>query len=109
MKIENAVVTEIECENKEIQQDLWNYIHQDKGGDRVGEFAFGINPAVNELIGVMLQDEKSHKTMHIAIGSGYPKKTGSGHSCATHVDCVFRDPTVHVDGKLIKNKGVFVF
>lgn len=70
------------------------------GGDVIAEFGIGFNPALQPRGHIML-DEKCAGTAHVAIG----RNTGSygGDNEATiHVDCVFSDPSVEVDGRPLR-------
>jgi leucyl aminopeptidase (aminopeptidase T) len=69
------------------------------GADVIAELGIGLNPAVKPRGHVML-DEKAAHTAHVAIG----KNTGSyggDNDAAIHVDCIFSEPTVEVDGRPI--------
>jgi leucyl aminopeptidase (aminopeptidase T) len=65
----------------------------------VAEFGIGMNKDAS-IIGTTIVDEKAYNTAHIAIGSNYwfsgPNKT------IIHLDQVFRNPIIKVDGKLLK-------
>jgi leucyl aminopeptidase (aminopeptidase T) len=70
-----------------------------EGANVIAELGIGLNPAVKPRGHVML-DEKAAHTAHVAIG----KNTGSygGDNDATiHVDCIFSEPAVEVDGRPI--------
>jgi leucyl aminopeptidase (aminopeptidase T) len=67
------------------------------GADVVAELGIGLNPAVKPRGHVML-DEKAARTAHVAIG----KNTGAyggDNDAAIHVDCIFSDPELEVDGR----------
>jgi thermophilic metalloprotease (M29) len=70
------------------------------GADVIAELGIGFNPAISPRGHVML-DEKAAGTAHVAIG----RNTGSyggDNEAEIHVDCVFSDPQVHVDGRPIQ-------
>ena len=70
-----------------------------EGADVIAELGIGLNPAVKPRGHVML-DEKAAHTAHVAIG----KNTGSyggDNDAAIHVDCIFSEPAVEVDGRPI--------
>jgi leucyl aminopeptidase (aminopeptidase T) len=46
--------------------------------------------------------------VHIAFGDPYPRETGAGWSCPTHVDVVASGCTITVDGTRIMEDGVFL-
>ena len=71
-----------------------------KGADVIAELGIGFNPGVTPRGHVML-DEKAAGTAHVAIG----RNTGSyggDNEAEIHVDCVFSDPQVEVDGRPIQ-------
>jgi hypothetical protein len=71
-----------------------------KGADVIAELGIGFNPTVSPRGHVML-DEKAAGTAHVAIG----RNTGSyggDNEAEIHVDCVFSDPQVFVDGRPIQ-------
>ncbi len=63
-------------ENKELEQEFWDYTHTDENSDRVGEFAIGTNIELKHVIGKILQDEK-FPGIHIAFGNPYGAHTGA--------------------------------
>jgi len=68
-----------------------------KGADVIAELGIGLNPALRPR-GNVLFDEKAARTAHVAIGDN----TGPylGDNVATiHVDCVFSEPQLWVDGE----------
>lgn len=107
MEIKDGRVTNLDCKNKKLLEDLSKYIKQDENANRIGEFAIGTNLGLEKLVGNLLQDEK-FPGIHIAVGHGYPEKTGSDWESAAHVDGVMKNPTIVVDGKTIMEKGKFL-
>ena len=69
------------------------------GADVVAELGIGFNPTVTPRGHVML-DEKAARTAHVAIGGniGY----FGDNDAAIHVDCVFSDPQVWIDGRKLE-------
>ncbi|MBU0615281.1 MAG: aminopeptidase [Nanoarchaeota archaeon] len=63
---------------------------------RICEFGIGMNPKA-KIIGSTLVDEKSLGTAHIGIGSNY--WFGGSIYSILHLDQVFKDPEIYVDGK----------
>ncbi|MBI4859964.1 MAG: aminopeptidase [Candidatus Riflebacteria bacterium] len=103
----DGLVTSVRCEKRpEIQAELEKYVKQDANASRIGEFAIGTNVGLDRIIGVLLQDEK-FPGVHIAIGHGYPEKTGSPWSSDAHLDMVLRNVTIEVDGRTIMKAGGF--
>lgn len=80
-------ITSVSCENKQLEQEFWDYTHTDANSDRVGEFAIGTNIGVREVIGNILQDEK-FPGIHIAFGDPYGAHTGAPWKSTTHIDVV---------------------
>ena len=68
----------------------------------VGEIGIGMNPAC-ELTGRMLEDEGCYGTVH--FGFGDDRGFAGTNSCPMHLDLVFRNPTLDVDGKVILKDG----
>lgn len=104
----DGVVTSLTCPARpELEKELNQYIHQDENANRVGEFAIGTNVGLHEIIGNLLQDEK-FPGVHIALGHGYPDKTGSPWASDAHLDVVMRRVTIEVDGRTIMRDGSFL-
>lgn len=80
-------ITTVECANKQLEREFWDYTHTDANSDRVGEFAIGTNTGVREVIGNILQDEK-FPGIHIAFGDPYGAHTGAPWKSTTHIDVV---------------------
>jgi leucyl aminopeptidase (aminopeptidase T) len=57
-------------------------------------------------VGNLLQDEK-FPGVHVAIGHGYPEKTGSDWESKAHMDAVLKKTTIAVDGQTIMEAGAF--
>jgi leucyl aminopeptidase (aminopeptidase T) len=80
-------ITACRSDNKQLEQDFWEYTHTDENSDRVGEFAIGTNIGVDHVIGNILQDEK-FPGIHIAFGNPYGEHTGAPWFSTTHIDVV---------------------
>lgn len=100
-------LAEAHSDNKELENDFWNYCHIDENSDRVGEFAIGTNIEVKDVIGHILQDEK-FPGIHIAFGNPYGEHTGAKWFSSTHIDVVGRRFDIWVDGKPIMREGKFI-
>lgn len=70
---------------------------------RLGELGIGLNPLAR-LTGIPLIDEGALGTAHIALGLNYTFG-GDIMDAKAHIDCVFRDPTIELDGKPIMKGG----
>jgi aminopeptidase len=82
----------------------------DDGARRVGEFAFGLNDAVQTFTGEPLFDEKIGGTVHLALGESYPESGGTNRS-ALHWDMVCdlrQGGEVYADGELVYRDGRFL-
>jgi leucyl aminopeptidase (aminopeptidase T) len=69
------------------------------GADVVAELGIGLNHTITPRGHVML-DEKAGGTAHVAIGRN-TGPYGGDNEASIHVDCVFAQPTVEADGRLI--------
>ena len=66
---------------------------------RICELGIGLNPKA-QLIGAMIVDDKTLGTAHIGIGSNY--WFGGNIYAIIHLDQVFKNPTVYLDGEILK-------
>ncbi len=66
-------------------------------GRVIAELGIGLNPTISPRGHIML-DEKASRTAHVAIGSNIGPYGGTNES-TIHVDCVFADPQLEVDGR----------
>ncbi|MGA2414361.1 MAG: aminopeptidase [Candidatus Sulfotelmatobacter sp.] len=107
IQIKKNRLTEAHSENRELEDDFWNYTHTDKNSDRVGEFAIGTNIDLKEVIGQILQDEK-YPGVHIAFGNPYGAHTGAEWDSSTHIDVVGRKFDIWVDNEQIMSSGRFL-
>ena len=82
----------------------------DEGARRAGEFAFGMNEAIQEFTLNTLFDEKIGGTAHLALGKSFPE-TGGKNESALHWDlvCDLRSGSeVYADGELVYRDGRFL-
>lgn len=89
---------------------LREMIGMDDGARRVGEFAFGLNPAISEYTGNLLLDEKIGGTVHMALGRSVPG-TGGENGSGLHWDivCDLRNGgEAYADGELVYRDGAFL-
>ena len=85
-------------------------IGMDDGARRVGEFAFGLNPAVTDYTGTVLLDEKIGGSVHLALGRSVPG-TGGENVSGLHWDMVCdlrRGGEVYADGEVVYRDGAFL-
>lgn len=73
-----------------------------KNACNIAELGIGTNDRA-KISGIVLEDEKAIGTAHIALGSS--RGLGGNIYAKCHLDCVFRKPTISVDGKIIIIKG----
>lgn len=69
---------------------------------QVAEFAFGLNPR-GIIRGVIVEDEGVAGTGHIALGSNI--HFGGRNAAPLHLDFVYRDPTLWLDGEQVEIVG----
>ena len=71
-----------------------------ESGRVIAELGIGLNPTISPRGHVML-DEKAAHTAHVAIGTNTGPYGGSNQS-SIHVDCIFSEPTIEVDGEPVE-------
>lgn len=104
IEIKNGLVQTVEG-GREAQELLKVLQKAGDAGRNIAEFAFGTNPACR-IIGRSREDKKKLGTAHIAIGDS--KSLGGTIDCYMHMDIMFLEPTIVVDGKLIVKDGQVV-
>lgn len=100
----------VEARAGEGQDHLERMLNLDSGARFLGEFAFGNNPHITRSIKNIMFDEKMHRTMHLALGAGFPA-TGSKNQSLLHWDMIYDLRTgseVRVDGELFCKDGHFL-
>lgn len=103
----DGVVTEATASGDE--PFLREMLDMDAGARRIGEFAIGTNPGIQQFTKNTLFDEKIGGTLHMALGRSIPG-TGGENVSALHWDMVYnlRDGAkVTVDGELLSQDGEF--
>jgi leucyl aminopeptidase (aminopeptidase T) len=95
------------CDRTDLEREFWDYCHTDANSDRVGELAFGTNIALDEMIGVLLQDEKM-PGVHLAFGDPYGSQTGAPWKSGTHVDVLTRGCNVWIDDEQVIGNGRYL-
>ena len=94
-------------DRKDLEQEFWQYCHTDEYSDRVGEIAFGTNIALEDMIGVLLQDEKI-PGVHLAFGDPYGSQTGAPWKSRTHIDVLTRGCDVWIDDEQVIGQGRYL-
>jgi aminopeptidase len=100
----------VEAQAGEGEAFLREMLAMDDGARRAGEFAFGMNDAVEEFTGHTLFDEKIGGTVHLALGMAYPESGGVNQS-ALHWDlvCDLRSGSeVSADDEVVYRDGSFL-
>jgi leucyl aminopeptidase (aminopeptidase T) len=92
----------VESDNRQ----LWNTISGVENGTNVAELGIGTNPSAMPT-GKTLEDEKIMGTAHIAFGTS--AALGGTIQTSIHLDFVFNNPTIGLDGKVIMKEGEFLF
>lgn len=69
----------------------------------LAEFGIGLNDR-SRLTGSMLEDEGAYGTAHFGFGHNFDQ--GGRNKASKHIDCVYKAPTITVDGKVIMKDGV---
>ncbi len=99
----------ISCENEDLLKDFALYVfNTDAESDRLGEFVFGTNIYLEELIGNFLQDEK-FPGIHLALGDPIGSKTGADWESKAHVDMLLPDASAWADDEQIMEGGKYLF
>ena len=94
-------------DRKDLEREFWEYCHTDEHSDRVGELAFGTNIALEDMIGVLLQDEKI-PGVHLAFGDPYGSQTGAPWKSRTHIDVLTRGCDVWIDDEQVIGNGRYL-
>jgi leucyl aminopeptidase (aminopeptidase T) len=105
--IKDDRITSFKCSNDALVKDLVEFSRQDENANRLGELGIGTNIALEKLTGTLVQDEK-FPGVHIAMGHGYPRFTGSDWDSKAHLDMVMKETTIVVDGRTIMKDGKFM-
>lgn len=101
IEIKDGLVQKVEG-GREAQELLRVLDKAGETGRNIAEFAIGTNPACR-IIGKSREDKKKLGTAHIAIGDS--KSLGGTVDCYMHMDIMFLEPTITIDGNLIVADG----
>ena len=104
LTIKDGEITEIKGndEAKQLENTLkWAASVAKNPGNvrRICELGIGLNPNAH-IMGAMIVDDKTLGTAHIGIGSNY--WFGGSIYAIIHLDQVFKNPKVYLDGELLK-------
>lgn len=105
LKIENGKI--IDCSGGPAAETFRKLlrIEENPANDTLAEFGIGLNNMA-VLKGSMLEDEGAYGTCH--FGFGFNKDQGGMSDASVHIDCVYKNPDVIVDGKKIIQKGILI-
>jgi aminopeptidase len=107
LEIAGARLVAARCTRQDLEREFWDYCHTDEHSDRVGELAFGTNIALDDMIGVLLQDEKV-PGVHLAFGDPYGSQTGAPWKSRTHIDVLTRACNVWIDDEQVIGNGRYL-
>ncbi len=107
LEIAGGVLQSAHSKRKDLEQEFWAYCHTDENSDKVGELAFGTNIALEDMIGVLLQDEKI-PGVHLAFGDPYGSQTGAPWKSCTHIDVLTRGCDVWIDDEQVIGNGRYL-
>ena len=94
-------------------EKLNQILNSDAGARYIGEFAIAFNPHILSPMRDILFDEKIRGSFHFTPGQCY-EQTENGNRSQVHWDLVniqrkeYGGGTIHFDGKLIREDGVFI-
>jgi aminopeptidase len=93
--------------------DLQSIFATDEGARYIGEFAFGLHPAILKPMKDILFDEKISGSFHFTPGNCYDE-ADNGNKSSIHWDLVyimrpeFGGGEIKVDGQLLQKDGLFL-
>jgi leucyl aminopeptidase (aminopeptidase T) len=97
LTIEDGAIRDFHGDAKIVEKLMRLFDSQDSKKTRVlAECGVGLNPKAT-LTGVMLTDEGAYGTMHFGFGSN--ATVGGLNDVAFHLDFVFRQPSLAIDGQ----------
>ena len=98
---------------KEHSLELNKILDTDEGARYIGEFAFGLNPYINNTMFDTLFDEKINGSFHFTPGMAL-EESDNGNRSAIHWDIVkilkkeYGDGKIYFDDTLIMKDGMFI-
>lgn len=99
--VEHGRVVRIEGDSV-AAKELSNIVATVANADNIAEFGIGLNPS-SRPDGIFQEVKKRRGQVHIAIGDNL--YYGGTVKSSVHIDLVLLDPTVHLDGRQLVNKG----
>ena len=110
LTLKNGLVVHAEAGDK--TGELNAILDTDPGARRLGEFAFGVNPAITRPMRNILFDEKISGSFHLTPGQAY-HVADNGNQYRIHWDMVCIQTKaagggdIYLDGKLVRRNGLF--
>lgn len=110
LTLKDGLIVQAEAGNK--TAELNNILDTDPGARRLGEFAFGVNPAISRPMRNILFDEKIAGSFHLTPGQAY-HVADNGNQSRIHWDmiCIQTEAAgggdIELDGTLIRHNGLF--
>ncbi|MBS7632626.1 aminopeptidase [Candidatus Bathyarchaeota archaeon] len=92
LEVKKGVVQRLVSEDQKVARRVKDSLDTDENSNRVGEFAFGINPKAR-FVEEFLEAEKLLGTIHIAFGNNSDMPGGKNLS-RNHMDLLMSKPTV---------------
>ena len=101
VEIKDGIITSVKgSEQAEALEEIFN--NSGQNGRIFAEFAIGLNRKA-EIIGAMVMDEKLRGTAHIGVGNS--QCMGGDLYANSHIDILFHDPTIEIDGEFLAKDG----
>jgi aminopeptidase len=105
LRFEHGVVVEASAE---VGGDvLGRTLEADEGARRIGELGIGMNEGISRPLRNVLFDEKLARTVHLALGDGFPQLGGRNRS-TVHADLIKDmacDARIECDGAVVFADG----
>ncbi|MBS3781608.1 MAG: aminopeptidase [Candidatus Thermoplasmatota archaeon] len=99
--------TEVRCENKELEEDLKDYLSRNECTSIVGEFGMGTNIFLDGFTNNSLLDEK-YPGVHIAFGDPLGLETDADWKCPEHLDMILTKTNVWLDDEKVIEDGEYL-
>jgi leucyl aminopeptidase (aminopeptidase T) len=74
-------------------------------GRHVAELGIGTNAAA-QIVGIVLEDEKVHGTIHVAFGAS--SGIGGVNDAGVHLDAIMRTPTLRIGDRIVCEAGTLI-
>ena len=110
LTLEDGLIVHAEAGDKTPQLNA--ILDTDPGARRLGEFAFGVNPAITKPMRNILFDEKISGSFHLTPGQAY-HVADNGNQSRIHWDmvCIQTEEAgggdIYLDNELVRHNGLF--